>query len=234
MAKSKRFQTLSIVIPTLNEAIHLPLLLSDLQAWPYEFDITIVDGGSEDLTIHIAKIQGVNVIKSQRKNRGHQLKLGALNAKGDWLLFIHADSRLDPKWVKSVLKITKSKKSKNFAWYFDFKIKKRNPQFRILEIAVAIRSFLFQRPYGDQALLIHKSLYSITGGFKPLKIMEDLEFITRITKTYKAKRIGQNIYTDHIKWKKSNIFNQAIKNAILRKKWREGYDINDLSDEYNS
>ena len=64
--------------------------------------------------------------------------------------------------------------------------------------------------------------------------MEDLDLITRITKTAKAKRIGVNIYTDDIKWSNSNIIKNAIKNANLRKKWRQGHDIDNLSKEYYS
>ena len=103
-----------------------------------------------------------------------------------------------------------------------------------MEIAVALRSYFLQKPYGDQGLLIHKDLYKLSGGFSSLKIMEDLDLITRITKTNKAKSIGENIYTDDIKWTNSNIISRAIKNSILRKKWRKGYDIDDLSKEYYS
>ena len=234
MDRLQKLPTLSVIIPTLNEAIHLPLLLADLNAYPYDFELTIVDGGSLDLTISIAQIQGVDVIKSSKKNRGYQLKTGAQNAKGDWLLFLHADSRLDPTWVKSLFKIIQNKTSENFAWYFDFKIKKNNLEFRFLELAVAIRSLLLQLPYGDQGLLIHKSMYYKSGGFSSLKLMEDLDFITRVTKTNKVKRIRENIYTDDIKWANSNIIKRAIKNAKLRKKWRQGYDIDELSKEYYS
>ena len=234
MGRLQNFPTLSIIIPTLNEASHLPLLFADLNAWPYDFDLTIVDGGSKDLTISIAQIQGVNIIKSLKKSRGYQLKLGGSNARGDWLLFLHADSRLDLSWANSLLKITRNKTSKDSSWYFDFKIKKHNVEFRILEIAVALRSHFLQKPYGDQGLLIHKDLYSLSGGFSPLKIMEDLDLITRITKITKAKRIRKNIYTDDRKWAKSNIIKRAIKNAILRKKWRQGYNIDKLSKEYYS
>jgi len=232
MARLQKLPTFSVIIPTLNEANHLPLLIADLNAFPYDFDLTIVDGGSKDLTISIAEIQGINVINSIKKNRGYQLKIGASKAKGDWLLFLHADSRLDPKWFNSFLKIVKDKTSKNFAWYFDFKIKKNNPQFRILELAVALRSHFLQRPYGDQGLLIHKDLYYLSGGYSSLKIMEDLDLITRITKTNKAKSIGEKIFTDDIKWSGSNIISRAIKNAKLRKKWRKGYNVDNLSEEY--
>ncbi len=234
MARSKKIPTLSTIIPTLNEEINLPLLLSDLNVWPHNLDLTIVDGGSTDSTVSIAQVQGVNIIRSSNQSRGYQLNIGASNAKGDWMLFLHADSRLDPSWVKSLFKIINDEKSKKFAWYFDFKIKKRHIQFRVLEIAVAIRSSFLQRPYGDQGLLICKDLYNITGGFSPLKIMEDLEFITRITRTNKVRRIGENLYTDDKKWNNSNIIDRAIKNAILRKKWRSGFDIDQLSKEYYS
>ena len=113
MARLQKFPTLSIIIPTLNEANHLPLLLADLNAWPYNFDITIVDGGSSDSTISIAQIQGVNTINGLKQNRGFQLKTGASNAKGDWLLFLHADSRLDQSMGrKGLLKIMQTKTSK--------------------------------------------------------------------------------------------------------------------------
>ena len=65
MGRLQNFPTLSIIIPTLNEASHLPLLFADLNAWPYGLDLTIVDGGSTDLTISIAEIQKANVIKNQ-------------------------------------------------------------------------------------------------------------------------------------------------------------------------
>ena len=64
--------------------------------------------------------------------------------------------------------------------------------------------------------------------------MEDIDLITRITKKTKLKRIRESIYTDDIKWSNLNIIKRAIKNAKLRKKWRQGYNIDDLSKEYNS
>jgi len=234
MVRPQKLPTISIIIPTLNEGNHLPLLLADVNEWPYDFELTVVDGGSNDFTISISKIYGGNVIKSLKKNRGYQLKTGASNSRGNWLLFLHADSRLNPGWIKSVLKIITKKDSENCAWYFNFKIKKNNLQFRILEIAVALRSHFLQTPYGDQGLLIHRNLYYLSGGFSSLKIMEDLDFIKRIAKKAKVNSIGENLYTNDRKWSNSNIFIRAIKNAKLRKKWRQGYDINSLSKEYYS
>jgi len=234
MDRLQKVPTLSIIIPTLDEASHLPLLFADLNTWPYDCDLTIVDGGSKDSTISIAQIQGVNIIKSLKRSRGYQLKIGASKARGDWFLFLHADSRLEPKWENRLLEIISQKTSKEHVWYFDFKIRKCNLEFRILETAVGLRSRFLQKPYGDQGLLLHKDLYYLSGGFSSLKIMEDLDLITRITKIKKAKRIGKSIYTDDKKWDHYNIFRRAIKNARLRKKWRQGYDIDNISKEYYS
>ena len=83
----------SIIIPTYNEANNLPLLLSDLSFIKKEVEILIIDGGSQDKTIDIAKIYGSKIYQSEEKNRGLQLNIGANNAEGEWFIFLHADSR---------------------------------------------------------------------------------------------------------------------------------------------
>ena len=83
---------ISIIIPTINEANNLPLLLSDLSIIQKEGEIIIVDSGSLDKTIDVANIYGAKVYKSKEKNRGLQLHMGAKNSKGDWLMFLHADT----------------------------------------------------------------------------------------------------------------------------------------------
>ena len=111
---------ISIIIPTLNEASNLPLLLSDLSIIDKEGEILIVDCGSEDKTVDIANIYGAKVYKSKDRNRGLQLHIGAKNSKGDWLIFLHADTRLAYCWLTKIKPYLK--KDKNFVYYFSFKI----------------------------------------------------------------------------------------------------------------
>ena len=84
---------ISIIIPTINEANNLPLLLSDLSLIQKEGEILIIDCGSEDSTLDIANIYGAKVYKSKERNRGLQLDIGAKNSKEEWLIFLHADTR---------------------------------------------------------------------------------------------------------------------------------------------
>ena len=93
---------ISIIIPTINEANNLPLLLSDLSSIQKEGEIIIVDCGSEDKTIDIANIYGAKVFISKERNRGLQLDIGAKNSKGEWLIFLHAETRLTHDWFKKI------------------------------------------------------------------------------------------------------------------------------------
>ena len=100
---------ISIIIPTINEANNLPLLLSDLAIIQKEGEIIIVDCGSDDKTVDIANIYGAKVYKSKERSRGLQLDMGAKNSKGEWLIFLHADTRLNYDWftkIKSVLELS--------------------------------------------------------------------------------------------------------------------------------
>ena len=100
---------ISIIIPTINEANNLPLLLSDLSSMNKEGEIIVVDCGSKDKTIDVAKIYGAKVHQSKERNRGLQLDIGAKNSKGEWLIFLHADTRLTHDWLKKNKFIFKGK-----------------------------------------------------------------------------------------------------------------------------
>ena len=233
MAK-QLINTLSIIIPTINEAGHLPLLLADLKTCPYNLDLNIIDAGSTDLTILIAKLAGGNVIKSGELNRGYQMKLGAQSSKGEWMLFLHADCRLDHLWSQRVNQIINKSSSKSYCWFFDFKLNRKSLELILLEKAVAFRSNFLQKPYGDQGLLIHRSLYEKTGGFSSLCIMEDIDFILRLKKITKIKSLGIPLFTNARKWKRVNILKRAIINAKLRRRWKKGEDLKQIYYEYYS
>ncbi|WP_269622583.1 TIGR04283 family arsenosugar biosynthesis glycosyltransferase [Prochlorococcus marinus] len=231
MAEMKK---ISIIIPTLNEAINLPLLIADLNLYPYEFELIIIDCGSSDLTKLIAQIGGAKIIKTKKANRGYQLYKGALNAEGEWFLFLHSDSRMNKKWPEKIQTLITNKSTKEYCWFFDFKINKKGIIWSLMEILIAIRSHVFHRPYGDQGLLINKELYFQVGGHKKIHIMEDLDLIIRLSKKTKIKGIGIELTTSSRKYISSNIISNSIKNAFLRYRWRQGESIKELAEEYYS
>ena len=221
---------ISIIIPTINEANNLPLLLSDLLTTYKEGEIIIVDCGSEDKTIDVANIYGAKVFKSEERNRGLQLDIGAKNSKGDWLIFLHADTRLTHDWLKKINLVLKG--DKNYIYNFTFKINHKKIIYRVLEILVNFRSKYFKQPYGDQGLIIHRTIYFRNNGFRKIPIMEDIDFLKRLNKKKDLKQLNLPIFISSRKWERTNIFLQALKNWKFRRRWLKGESTKSIYSEY--
>jgi len=221
---------ISIIIPTINEANNLPLLLSDLSITQKEGEIIIVDCGSEDRTIDVANIYGAKVYRSKEKNRGLQLDIGAKNSKGEWLIFLHADTRLTNDWLRKINSFLKG--DKNYIYYFKFKINHKKIIYRVLEILVNIRSKFFKQPYGDQGLIIHRTTYFKNNGFRQIPLMEDVDFFRRLNNKKDLKQLNLPIFTSSRKWERTNIFLQALKNWNFRRRWLKGESTKSIYSDY--
>jgi len=221
---------ISIIIPTINEASNLPLLLSDLSSIQKEGEIIVVDCGSEDKTIDIANIYGAKVFISKERNRGFRLNIGAKNSKGEWLIFLHADTRLTHDWFKKINSFLKG--NKNRIYYFEFKINNKKIIYRVLEILVNFRSKFFKQPYGDQGLIIHRTTYFENNGFKKIPLMEDVDFLRRLKNKKDLKQLDYPIFISSRKWERTNIFLQAIKNWQFRRRWIKGESLKSIFSDY--
>jgi len=221
---------ISIIIPTINEANNLPLLLSDLSSIQKEGEIIIVDCGSEDKTIDIANLYGAKVFISKERNRGLQLDIGAKNSKGEWLIFLHADTRLTHDWFKKINSFLKGKK--NIIYYFEFKINHKKIIYRVLEILVNIRSKFFKQPYGDQGLIIHRTIYFKNNGFRNIPLMEDFDFLRRLNNKNILKQLNLPIFTSSRKWEGTSIFLQALRNWNFRRRWLKGESSKSIYADY--
>ena len=227
--EDKSIIKLSIIIPTLNESKRLPLLLSDLSEINNKSEILIIDSTSKDKTRDIALINGARFYKVNKKNRGLQLNYGAQKAQGEWLLFIHADSRLKLNWSRKIEDILK--RDSNFIYYFNFKVNNKSFTYRFLEFFVNLRCFLFKTPYGDQGLLISKKNFKTYGGFKTIPLMEDFDFISRINKK-NLRSLKTPIFTSSRKWDEINFVWQSLKNWHLRRLMLKGVSINRIYKNY--
>ncbi len=172
---------LSIVIPALNAAAALPETLRALAAPEPErsFEVVAVDGGSSDDTPAVAERLGARVVASP-PGRGIQLAEGARQARGRWLLFLHADTVPGEGWAEAVFGYCGDPANGERAATFRFALDDTAPSARRLEAAVAWRTAALGLPYGDQGLLISRAFYDLLGGFRPLPLMEDVDFVRRI------------------------------------------------------
>ena len=223
---------LSVVIPCLNEATRLPLLLADLHRSELRLEILLADGGSSDATPQIARQSGAHLIKIHPPGRGRQLRAAANQARGDWLLFLHADSRLPLRWSCAVRSLLKTSAAAASAWYFDLRISPSTPARRLLERGVGLRSRWLQRPYGDQGLLLHRELYARCGGFAELPLMEDLDLVERLSHGADLRPIGLPLTTDGRRWNSDGVIRRSWRNAMLRRRWKQGESAERLAEAY--
>ena len=221
---------ISVIIPTINEANNLPFLLSDLSIIKEEGEILIIDCGSEDRTIEVANIYGAKVYKTKDRNRGLQLDIGAQNSKGEWLIFLHADTRLTNDWLTKIKFVFEG--DKNFIYYFKFKINDKKLIYRVLEILVNLRSQYFKQPYGDQGLIIHRSIYLKNNGFRKMPLMEDIDFFSRLKNKQNLKQLNLPIFISSRKWERTNFFLQALKNWNFRRRWLKGESTKSIYADY--
>ncbi len=169
----------SVVIPTLDAADELPATLAALAGARLIREIIVADGGSGDATVAVAQAVGARIVIAPR-GRGSQLAAGAAAARGDWLLFLHADCRLAPGWEPAVEAFVAASGAPGRAGYFAFALDDTSRAARRLERIVAWRCRALGLPYGDQGLLIARALYQAVGGFAALPLMEDVEFVRRL------------------------------------------------------
>ena len=173
--RTARLSGLSAAIPTLNAARSLPGTLAALAG--AVSDIVVADGGSGDATQEVAASLGARVIESPR-GRGPQLAAAVSAATGDWLLLLHADTRLEAGWAEAADAHIRAGAGR--AGYFRFALDSADPRARRLERAVAWRCRRLGLPYGDQGLLIHRELLARVGGIRPMPLMEDVDLVRRL------------------------------------------------------
>ncbi len=171
---------LSVIIPTLNAAGDLPRALAALAPAAIGGlirEVIVVDGGSADETREIAEAAGARVLASAR-GRGGQLGEGAGAARGDWFLFLHADTALASGWADEASAFIAGDRRR--AGVFTLAFDARGVAPRLVAAGAMVRTRLFRAPYGDQGLLVSRDLYCAAGGFRAMPLMEDVEFVDRL------------------------------------------------------
>ena len=175
---------ISVIIPTLNADAVLAATLTALVPGAVEGvirEVIVADGGSIDATRDIADACGATIVVTE-PGRGWQLREGAAHARGSWLLFLHADTVLEPGWIADVTAFQhrSATSGENAAAVFRFALDDHGLAPRVIEAGVRFRSAVLNLPYGDQGLLIPRTLYDAIGGYAALPIMEDVDIVRRL------------------------------------------------------
>lgn len=220
---------LSLVIPVIDEATNLQALLLSLQALRQKgHEIIVVDGGSRDNSVSIAKELADSCIPSI-SGRARQMNVGASQAKGDVLLFIHADSRL-PVTVDSD---TRACIEQGAAWgRFDISINSPSAMLKLVSFMMNIRSAFTGIVTGDQCLFVKRDLFDSLGGYADIPLMEDIELSSRLKKISPPACISNRVCTSARRWKKNGILRTILSMWRNRLRYWAGVSAEILADEY--
>lgn len=202
---------LSVIIPTLNEENSVGLAIASCCQGP-DIEVLVVDGGSQDKTRSIAEQAGATILASP-PGRAGQLNRGAAHARGDLLIFLHADSLL-PQGFHHLVADTLTKPGVA-GGAFSLHIDSRRKILHYVGIGANLRSRVLGMPYGDQALFVGADLFTAVGGFPELEIMEDYVFIRRLHSHGKIITLPQSVTTSARRWERMGIVRTTLINQVM-------------------
>lgn len=210
MGTIQEHNRISAVIPVLDAAAELPHTLAILKDSALIGEIVVVDGGSQDGSVAIARVAGARVVEAAR-GRGSQLMAGGATASGEWLLFLHADCQPLLGWDDAVQAFMTGPPDK--AGYFDLALDDAAPAARRLERIVAWRSRVLALPYGDQGLLISRHLYNTIGGYAAMPLMEDVDIVRRLGRA-RLRPIGATMLASARRYRRDGYWRRPLRNLM--------------------
>lgn len=222
---------LSIIIPTLNEALRIPQLLEELKRFEESnCEIIIVDGGSKDNSVEIAKYAGFRVEKTTR-GRAHQMNIGAKLATGSILLFLHADTQLPDTADLQVKKLFSD--NPYSCWgYFRVRIAGNSKIFYVIGFMMNLRSYLTNIVTGDQVIFVKKNDFLKAGCFPEQLLMEDIELSKRLCTLSRPSCINSYAITSGRRWELHGIWRTIFLMWRLRWDYWRGTPANKLAGKY--
>lgn len=223
--KVKTEARISAIIPVWKEGTRINELLNHLKDFEPEdiLEVIIVDGDKDGSTIKkinkkpgkekrgiAARIQA----EISPLGRATQLNHGAKKARGNWLLFLHADTHLPKRAFKIIKKIAKERKF--LAGAFDLGIDSKKYRIKLIKIMANVRSHITRIPYGDQAIFIQRKYFEELGAYPEIPLMEDLELMRRIKKDKKPIiLVPEKVMTSSRRWDKEGAFYGTLRNWSL-------------------
>lgn len=207
---------ITVVIPTLNAEQGLAASLTSLVPATVDGlvrEVIVVDGGSTDRTLAIADQAGATIVRAE-KGRGRQLATGAGHARMPWLLFLHADTVLEPGWEREAsafIERVEIGQRPEAAAAFRFALDDLGIAPRLIEAGVSLRCTLVRLPYGDQGLLMPRRLYEKLGGFRDYPLMEDVDIVRRLGRS-RTIVLRARAVTSAIRYKRDGYALRAARN----------------------
>lgn len=246
LSRAPRFQSIgvsppcghplvSIIIPTLNEIQNAKKQATILDRLP-EVEIIFADGGSTDGTLDEIECfarerYNVRLIHSPRC-RAKQMNAGARCAKGDWLIFLHADTELPAESFYAFMQAVEKRARLN-SGAFTFRVANKRLVYRYLEFYVGLRCKWLKLPYGDQAIFVKRSFFEAAGGYREdFPLMEDMELMERLNKQEGFAVLEYPVFTSARRFETDGYLRRTCGNLYLQILYKLGVHPKELAKKY--
>ncbi len=200
---------LSIIIPTLNEGIRISSCLRSLQHLRKAgHEIIIVDGGSGDDTLAQADGLADHCLQSTA-GRARQMNHGAAVAKGDFLLFLHADTLLPQSADKAIINALDN--NSKYAWgRFNVRLSGDHRALRLIATMMNLRSRLSGIATGDQGIFVERRTFTLVDGFPDIALMEDIALSRRLKRISRPACLHLSVVTSSRRWENNGILKTIL------------------------
>lgn len=221
---------ISVVIPTLNEAETIAACI-DSARLAGATQVIVSDGGSTDETLRIAAAAGATESIRSLPGRGIQLNAASVFARGEWIVFLHADNRLGGDALNQICDAVNRQPS--LVWgAMQQHIESDQAVYRWLERGNALRVRWRGMPFGDQAVFVRRSEFKRVGGFPEVPLMEDVELAQKLRRIHWPVLIPGPVIVSPRRWQTSGVVRQTMRNQCLQVAHACGVSADRLAEFY--
>ena len=210
--------TLSVIVPTLDEAEALPAALAAARQ-PGVTEIIVVDGGSRDGTLALARTLADRVLETAR-GRARQMNAGAAVARGDVLLFLHADTRLPAGYAQAVARALADPRV--VGGRFDVRLDATGLAYRVVGRLISVRSRVTRVATGDQAIFVRRAVFARLGGYPAVPLMEDVALSRALKRAGRVACLGETVVTSARRWQRHGVARTVLLMWALRAAYYAG------------
>lgn len=202
--------SVSVIIPALNEQRSIERALSCTRLPGVER--IVVDGGSVDGTQDTARFLKAEKVIQALPGRAQQMDAGYREARGEVILFLHADTKLDPGWLEALLRATNDPDVSGGA--FRLRFEAHGALYRLLEWGVRLRCRIGGLPYGDQGLFVRRQLLEKSDGIAPVALFEDLDLARQIRGAGRLALLSERAWTSPRRYQRNGALRQSARNML--------------------